>query len=80
MDLEPVLRLALQVPLEMVEKTDLLLQLGRVVLEKVFYGNILSFNPLDVVKVVLLAGKYLGRVIEIDSIVPITQNVAYPIF
>lgn len=51
----------------MVEETDFLFEKMGMFLEGVPGGDVLLFDPLDVVEIVFAVGEYLGGVVEVDS-------------
>lgn len=68
--------LVLQVSLKMIEQSDFLLQLGRVVLEAVPFCQVFLGDSLDIVEVLFALSKHLGGIIEVDAVGSVVKQIA----
>jgi hypothetical protein len=62
-----VLSFSLKIAFEMVEQTDLFLELEREVFEVNFFYDIFLFNSFNVEEIFLAVGEHLSGVIKVDS-------------
>jgi hypothetical protein len=64
----------------MIIKTHFLLKFHRIILEIILNRNVLSLNSFNIEKLVFVARKNFGGVVEINTEISITQYIADSVF